>query len=64
MIYGGLFDLDSKLERKKELDGIINDVSFWNRDDREDILKENNYLNDIVDRIMYSKNKIDSNVLM
>ena len=64
MIYGGLFDLDSKLDRKKELDSIINDVSFWNRDDRESILKENNYLNEIIDRVMYSKNKIDSNLDM
>lgn len=64
MIYGGLFDLDSKLDRKKELDSIINDVSFWNREDRENILKENNYLNEIVDRVMYCKNKIDSNLLM
>ena len=64
MIYGGLFDLDSKLDRRLELDSIINDVSFWNREDRENILKENNYLNEIVDRVMYCKNKIDSNLLM
>ena len=64
MIYGGLFDLDSKLDRRLELDSIINDVSFWNREDRENILKENNYLNDIIDRVMYSKNKIDSNLDM
>ena len=64
MIYGGLFDLDSKLDRKKDLDSIINDVSFWNREDRENILKENNYLNEIIDRVMYCKKKIDSNVLM
>lgn len=64
MIYGGLFDLDSKLDRRLELDSIINDVSFWNREDRENILKENNYLNEIIDRVMYCKNKIDSNLLM
>lgn len=62
MIYGGLFDLDSKLKRKEELDEIINSASFWNSDDREKILKENNSLNELVDRVMYTKNKIDSNI--
>ena len=47
MIYGGLFDLDKKLVRKSELDSIINDISFWNRDDRESILRENNSLNEL-----------------
>ena len=61
MIYGGLFDLDKKLVRKSELDSIINDISFWNRDDRESILRENNFLNELIDRVMYVKNKIDSN---
>ena len=61
MIYGGLFDLDSKLVRKKELDNIINSSDFWSSNDRESILKENNSLNEIIDNIMYVKNKIDSN---
>ena len=64
MIYGGLFDLDNKLVRKSELDNIINDVSFWNRNDREGILKENNSLNELIDRVMYVKNKVDSNIEM
>jgi len=64
VIYGGFFDLDSKLDRKIELDNIINDVSFWNRDDRENILKENNSLNELIDRVMYVKGKIDSNIEM
>ena len=62
MIYGGLFDLDSKLKRKDELTDIINDVSFWSRDDREKVLKENNSINEIVNNVMYVKNKIDSNI--
>ena len=64
MIYGGLFDLEKKLVRKSELDSVINDVSFWNRDDRESILRENNFLNELIDRVMYVKNKIDSNYEM
>ena len=62
MIYGGLFDLDSKLERKKELDSIINDISFWNSDNRENVLKENNSLNELINNVMYIKNKISSNI--
>ena len=62
MIYGGLFDLDSKLKRKEELDGIINSSSFWSSSDRESILKENNTLNELVDKVMYVKKKIDSNM--
>ena len=62
MIYGGLFDLDSKLVKKKELENIINSADFWNSNDRENILKENNSLNELIDNIMYVKNKIDSNI--
>lgn len=64
MIYGGLFDLDSKIDRKNELNNIINDVSFWNSDNRESILKENNSLNELIDNVMYIKNKISSNILI
>jgi len=63
-IYGGLFDLDNKLERKKELETIINDLTFWNSSNREEILKENNTLNDIIERVLYVKNKVDSNLLI
>ena len=51
-IYGGLFDLDSKLERKIELDNIINSADFWSSSDREIILKENNSLNDVISNII------------
>ena len=64
MIYGGLFDLDSKLKRKKELEIIINDASFWSSNDREKILKESNSLNELIDNVVYVKNKIDSNIEM
>ena len=64
MIYGGLFDLDSKLNRKKELDTIINDASFWSSNDRENILKESNTLNELIVDVIYVKNKIDSNIEM
>ena len=62
MIYGGLFDLDSKINRKDELDKIINDVSFWNRVDKDDILKENNSLNSLIDDVINVKKKITANI--
>lgn len=62
MIFGGLFDLDSKIERKKELDNIINSVSFWNSEDRETILKENTYLITLLDNVNGVNNKIKSNL--
>ena len=62
MMFGGLFDLDNKLKRKEELNNIINSDSFWNCNDREIILKEYNSLNEIIDDIIYVKNKVDSNI--
>ena len=62
MIYGGLFDLDSKLIRKKELESVINSSDFWNSNDRENVLKENNSLNELIENVMYVKNKIDNNI--
>ena len=53
-----------KLERKEELSKIINDVGFWNREDKDSILKENNSLTNIIDRVFYVRNKIDSNLMI
>lgn len=62
MIYGGLFDLDSKLIRKEELESIINGINFWNSDNRESILKENNSLNEIINKVSDVRNKINNNI--
>lgn len=62
MIYGGLFDLDCKIDRKNELDVVINSNDFWNNNDREKILKESNYLTSIIDNIHDVKNKIINNL--
>ena len=64
MIYGGLFDLDSKLVRKKELDERINAVDFWSSLDREKVLKESNSLNDTINKVMGIKKKIVDNIAM
>lgn len=61
MIYGGHFDLDSKISRKDELDKIINDVNFWNMSDKDNILKEYNSLNSIINDVNSVRNKINSN---
>lgn len=62
MIYGGLFDLDNKIKRKEELDKIINDVSFWNRDNKDGILREHNSLTNIIADVSNVKNKMESNI--
>lgn len=62
MIFGGHFDLDNKINRRDELDKVINDVSFWNKSDKDDILKEFNSLNNIINEVNNVKNRIDSNI--
>ena len=62
MIYGGLFDLDSKLIRENELNKIINAVDFWNSSNKDNDLKEYNDLNNIINDVVSVKNKIDSNI--
>ena len=62
MIYGGHFDLDNKINRRDELNKVINSVDFWNSNDKDDVLKEFNSLNNIINEVNSVKNKIDSNI--
>lgn len=64
MIYGGLFDLDKKNEEKLVLEDRINSVDFWNSENREKILKEYNYLKEIIDKVISCKNKIEGNIIL
>ena len=64
MIYGGLFDLDKKIERLDEINKIMNESDFWNRSNKDDILKENSYLTNLVNDIREVVNKIDSNTVI
>lgn len=64
MIYGGLFDLDKKIERLDEINKIMNESDFWNRSDKDDILKENSYLSNLVNDVREVVNKIDSNIVI
>lgn len=62
MIYGGLFELDKKIIRRDELNKIINDVNFWNSENKDDNLKEYNTLVNIIDDVSNVKNKIVGNI--
>ena len=64
MIYGGLFDLEQKIIRRDQLNDIINDVNFWNSNDKDNNLKEYNNLVNLIDDIVSVKNKIDSNIAL
>ena len=62
MIYGGLFELDKKIVRRAELDSLINDVNFWNRTDKDELLKEHNSLINIINDVTGVKNRINGNI--
>lgn len=62
MIFGGLFELDKKIERRDELDKIINNVDFWNSNDKDNNLKEYNNLVNLIKEVTSIKNKIDTNI--
>lgn len=64
MIYGGLFDLDKKIERLDEINKIMNESDFWNKSLKDDILKENSYLSNLVNDVREVVNKIDSNIFI
>lgn len=57
--YGGYFDLDSKKERIKELDLIVNDSNYWSNPDIK-INKELNHLKNEVDSIESKLIEIDT----
>ena len=62
MIYGGHFDLDNKIIRRDELSKKINDALFWSTEDKDDILKEHNSLDNLIEDVVNVKNKIQGNI--
>ena len=62
MIYGGHFDLDNKIIRRDELNKKINDALFWSTEDKDDILKEYNSLDNLIEDVISVKNKIQGNI--
>lgn len=63
MIYGGFFEVDYKIKRLEELSKIISSEDFWSdNDSKDDILKEEKLLKNIVEPIKNLKNQISSNL--
>ena len=62
MIYGGLFDLDNKIKRLEIVKERMNDVDFWNSSDKEEVIKENKYLSDLISKNTNILNKINNNI--
>lgn len=62
LIYGGLFELDSKIVRRDELNEIINGIDFWNSNNKDNDLKEYNNLVNVIDDVSNIKNKVNSNI--
>lgn len=63
MIYGGYFEPESKLERKKQLEEIMVQPDFWNDKNKSDeVINELNNIKSVVDNCMNLKNKIDSSM--
>lgn len=65
MIYGGLFDVDSKLIKISSLEKIVNSDGFWNdRNSAEDVIKELNDLKAIVTDIVNLKDNVSDDLDM
>ncbi len=63
MNYGGLFDPDSKKERIKELENIMNSSNFWNdKSKSEEVLSELNTLKSKIKSLEELKTNIESNM--
>ena len=63
MNYGGLFDPDSKKERIKELENIMNSSNFWNdKSKSEEVLNELNTLKSKIKSLEELKTNIESNI--
>lgn len=54
-------DIDNKTIRRDELREIINETNFWNNSQKDELLKEYNEVNNIVDKISALKKKIVDN---
>ena len=62
MIYGGLFDLDNKISLRDKLNDTINSIDFWNNSNRENILKEFNYIDNMINNIFSVRMNISNNI--
>lgn len=62
MILGGLFDLDSKIDREKEISNLMVDNSFWNdADSAAKLIEEHKRLKEIIYRVESLEKRINDN---
>ncbi len=65
MIYGGLFDISTKIEKHNQLKLEMNNSSFWNnREEATEVIKEANHLETLISEFKSLKNKINDNIVM
>jgi len=65
MIYGGLFDPESKQKRITELEEKMNEADFWNdKNQSQKIINECNYLKNTLQDVSNLKQKIELNIEM
>lgn len=63
IIFGGLFELDNKVNEIKKLEDKINDVNFWNdKNEADKVIKKCNDLKSIVVPIEKLKEKVNNNI--
>lgn len=63
MIFGGYFDFDVKLERKKELEDEMKVSGFWaDKKNNVAVINELNSIKNIIDSCLSLKKKIDDNI--
>ena len=62
MIFGGLFDVDGKIRREKEINEMMLSSSFWDdRDKADKLVIELKNIKNIIDRVKVLSNNINDN---
>ena len=63
MIFGGLFDLDTKIRKLNELELSMNDTAFWdNKDKANEVIREVSDLKNIINPLVDLKKELDDNI--
>ncbi len=63
MIFGGLFDLDTKIRKLNELELSMNDITFWdNKDKANEVIREVSDLKNIINPLVDLKKELDDNI--
>lgn len=63
MIFGGLFDLDTKIRKLNELELSMNDITFWDdKDKANEVIREVSDLKNIINPLVDLKKELDDNI--